>query len=398
MIRWAGTHSAYYRDWFAGTGLRPEDLRTGDDLRQLPLLTPGLLRQRIDDIVIDGVDRARCRVRQTSGTTGEPLRIPCSRTEILLDSFLWGRIYRRYGLRWWHRQAKFAFPTSMGGSRLRRRRPLIFPRRYREVSTPTPEKIAWLANTRPDAIFAGATVLYEIALALEKTGRRLFIPRLFSASEQLLPHMRPLIEERLGGRLWDTYGAVETGPLACECLERHGYHLVPGSAWVEVLDEEDQPARRGRIVCSVLWRRTIPLLRYDLGDEVEWTDEPCPCGRPGPRILTLLGRRVRGLLRLPDGQQISWATVEAVLAGVPGIRQHQIVERPPGGIEYRIVAGPGFEPDGRRRLAANFRERFGDCLRLDIVCVESIARSPGGKIRTVIPAEPILLHDAGPPA
>ena len=387
MIRWAGTHSAYYRESFAGAGLRPEDIRNGDDLQKLPLLTPELLRDRFKDIVVRGVDPDKCLTRRTSGTTGHRRSIAVTRAEIVRESWQWTRIYRRYGLRWWHRQAKFVYPSRIGLTLMRLGRPLVYPRRYLSVTAPVEEKIAWLEKNRPHAVFGYATILYEIALALEGAGRRLSIPLVFSASEHLWPHMRSLIEDRLGGRAWDTYGSVETGPLACECVEKHGYHIVPGSAWIEVLDEQDRPARHGRVVCTVFWRRSTPLVRYDLGDEVEWTDEPCPCGRPGPRILALHGR-AQDMLRLPDGESISWMRMLSVMAGVRGVSQYQMVERPPDCVEYRLVTGPEFEPEGRRLLTENFQDRVGDRLKLKIVCVESIPRSPGGKLVTVVRAGP----------
>lgn len=50
------------------------------------------------------------------------------------------------------------------------------------------------------------------------------------------------------------------------------------------------PGETGRVVVTILRDRTMPLIRYDLGDVARLDAEPCPCGRTTLRLDALLGR------------------------------------------------------------------------------------------------------------
>jgi phenylacetate-CoA ligase len=118
---------------------------------------------------------------------------------------------------------------------------------------------------------------------------------LFVAGEPLSPARRARI-----GRIWgvpvvEEYGSTETGGLAGEC--RYGrLHLWADRAIVEVYDPRTGrtgPYGRGQLVVTPLYREAMPLLRYNTEDEVEVTDEPCPCDWRLPTV-RVLGRAARG--------------------------------------------------------------------------------------------------------
>jgi phenylacetate-coenzyme A ligase PaaK-like adenylate-forming protein len=63
---------------------------------------------------------------------------------------------------------------------------------------------------------------------------------------------------------------------------------------VEVVDAQNQPVAPGeygsKVLITVLYRRTQPLIRYELTDLVCLEPTPCACGHPTPRIGAVQGR------------------------------------------------------------------------------------------------------------
>jgi phenylacetate-CoA ligase len=114
---------------------------------------------------------------------------------------------------------------------------------------------------------------------------------LFVAGEPLSPARRARIAELWGVPVIEEYGSTETGPLAGQCPEGR-LHLWADRALFEVHDPESGrggPYGRGQLVVTMLGREAMPLLRYNLEDEVEISPPGCACGWTLPTV-RVLGR------------------------------------------------------------------------------------------------------------
>ncbi|MEU6023272.1 phenylacetate--CoA ligase family protein [Micromonospora sp. NPDC048871] len=118
---------------------------------------------------------------------------------------------------------------------------------------------------------------------------------LFVGGEPLTGARRRRISEIWGVPIVEEYGSTETGSLAGEC--RHGrMHLWADRMVFEVYDPQTgriSPEGRGQLVVTPLYREAMPLLRYNLEDDVEVSYEDCPCDWRLPSI-RVMGRSVYG--------------------------------------------------------------------------------------------------------
>nr|WAP33715.1 MichE [Micromonospora sp. SCSIO 07395] len=118
---------------------------------------------------------------------------------------------------------------------------------------------------------------------------------LFVGGEPLTPARRRRISEIWGVPVVEEYGSTETGSLAGECP--HGrMHLWADRMIFEVYDPETgrlSPEGDGQLVVTPLYREAMPLLRYNLADDVRVAWEECPCGWHLPSI-RVLGRSAFG--------------------------------------------------------------------------------------------------------
>lgn len=376
LIAHAARHSDHYRTTWERTGIRPQTISGADDLPALPVMDKHALLASYRSIIRRGTDTLNCAIEKSSGTTGESLQIPSTPGELRFKHALWFSHYTAAGLRPWHRQAKF-----MRGDLARKKtwafqRGGIFRRDHFPVAAPTTEKIRWLREKNPDAVFAWGSVLNEIALHLERAGETLYVPLVFSSSDTVL---HDLVAQRFGARLVEMYGAMETGPIGRACTTGRGFHIDPRWNIVEILDDRDRPATSGRIVVTVLWRTTFPLLRYAIGDRGAWSSAPCPCGDPRP-LLTSLDGFPAVLIELAGGGNINGGAMAEQLLGIPGIRQYQLVQTAPSEIVMHIVPAPDFPDAGAEQFLANIRRAFGDRIRARVRIADSVYRAPGSKV------------------
>jgi phenylacetate-CoA ligase len=380
LLRHAAAHSPFYRAALRGSRVTPA--HAWRVLLSLPVLDKAALRARLSEIRMERKGAGREEVRRTSGSSGEPLYLPTLPAEFLFDSALWLAEYVRRGLRPWHRQVKFTHldRAGKGGPAWSR---AAFRRRRIASSALPEEKVRAIRAARPHALFGWASLLGEVALQLERENATLRVPLIFSSSDLLWDSLRRRVEERLQGRVVDMYGSEETGLIGVECPTDGGFHVRGDLVIVELLDDADRPASRGRVVCTVLWKRLVPLIRYALGDVAEWATGGCACGCSWPRLAKLHGR-IQDLWRLPSGEWISAGTLESVLYGIAGIEMFQFVKQAPASLALELVASASYTAEAERRILENFRARFGDGLKLEVVRVPAIRKGPGEKFRPFV--------------
>lgn len=139
---------------------------------------------------------------------------------------------------------------------------------------------------------------------------------LFVGGEPLTPARRARISEIWGVPVVEEYGSTETGSLAGEC-PRGRMHLWADRALFEVYHPqtgEISPEGAGQLVVTPLYRQAMPLLRYNLEDDVEVSYDPCPCGWVLPTV-RVLGRAAFGYP--VGGARVNQHAVEKVVFSLP---------------------------------------------------------------------------------
>ena len=104
-----------------------------------------------------------------------------------------------------------------------------------------------------------------------------------------VPHqLRAELESERGIEVFSYYGAAETSSLGIECAAHAGIHLYIDRNLFELRPSEREGSD-GQLVVTSLVQKTVPLVRYALGDEIVLMPGECPCGLSHPRV-DVLGR------------------------------------------------------------------------------------------------------------
>lgn len=313
----------FYRRKLAAAGLRPEHVRTAEDLRRLPFTTKDELRASQeaepplgDFACADPVEVVR--VHLTSGTSGKPLVLGYTEADVRTSARVGARAVWAAGARpddTILHCMNYSFYT--GG--------LADHDALEETgATMVPAGLGQSArllelwdDLRPTALFSTLTYplyLAEQARAAGRDPRALGLRKLIVSGEPggQMAATRKRVEELWDAVLGDTYGLSDVwGTLAGECEERDGLHFCgPDAAFVELVEPESgepvgvEPGARGELVFTHLAREATPVLRFRSRDVAEVVAVDCPCGRSGLRF-RVVGRsddmfRVRGVNVFPS--------------------------------------------------------------------------------------------------
>lgn len=183
---------------------------------------------------------------------------------------------------------------------------------------------------------------------------------LFVGGEPLSPARRARISQIWGVPVVEEYGSTETGSLAGECP--HGrLHLWADRAIFEVLDPDTgtlSAEGSGQLVVTPLYRQAMPLLRYNLADDVEVSTGPCECGWQLPTV-RVLGRSAFGHRVGPA--LVTQARLEELVFGLP-IEHGVLFWRARAGeqlLEIEIEVGDEHRQAARAALAAVVEAEYG---------------------------------------
>lgn len=282
-------HSPFHAARFKSLGVAPADLRSWQDLQQLPPLdTKTLLAENLAFPAASPAELRRVIV--SGGTTGNP-KI-CFYAQNLRD------ITREWAAVWQASELSAAdvvtvlcpIPLASG---------MLIMELFEDIGcmslpvgiTSPPEFVLRLMRQlRATAIVTQPSTLEHFAEQARGFGiepRDLGVRKAFLGSEVLTPNTRQRVESDWQCEVFDTAGSSEVGLIGAECRAHDGLHLAVRCAYFEVRDMDtggsvDEGV--GQLYITTLMNAGLPLIRYDMKDLVRITHQPCACGRTSPRI------------------------------------------------------------------------------------------------------------------
>lgn len=163
------------------------------------------------------------------------------------------------------------------------------------VTAPLPEIVAGLAAAQPTVLVGYASALHLLA-AEARAGLKIRPRWVVSASEPLLPEARRALEEAFEVPVGNQYATSEAGGVGGPCRGGPWLHLADDLVVVEPVDLAGTPVPTGvrsdRLYLTNLFNHALPLLRFELTDQITVLDlgAPCPCGCTHRRIADPYGR------------------------------------------------------------------------------------------------------------
>lgn len=342
ILDWAYARSPFYREKFDRAGIRPEQIRTLADLKEIPptekkewLAAQGERSFEFSSVLAVSESEV-VRYHQTSGTTGTAIRLAFTHRDWNWWLECWG-----YGLAACNLTPEdrvlVCFPFNLfvgwwGGQDAAR---LLRCRVYPGGGMSTRERLQIVCDHRITALMGSPSYLLQMAVAAEKelgwNASELSVRKLICGAEPggSIPATRRRLETAWGAEVFDHLGASEVGPWGYECAAHPGgVHIIEGFFLMEFLDPETgAPARPGelsRLVVTSLEKYAQPVIRFDVKDLVRPSARPCPCGRTFRWVEGgILGRaddlvKIRGVLFSPQA-------VEDVVRSFDRLTEYRVI-------------------------------------------------------------------------
>ncbi len=393
-LRHAGRHVPYYRDLFARLGIAADELEDAVSVARLPLLDKATVRGRGAEMVATDRGRRGAQRVYTSGTSGEPAAVLCDPRGMAhhLAAQLRGRAWHGIEigapeLRVWHAPRLYV-TSSMRARAFWRANAVkdgLLNVRMAPAADLSEESMrSWessVLSARATVIYGYASAIYEFARYLRDEGRdpeTWPVSKVILTAERIHPRQRTLIAEAMGADVLDEYGSSECGIIAFEC-EAGGLHVSEENVLLESVDSGDGP----EAVITTLANDLMPLIRYRVGDLIEWGSGSCGCGR-GLRLLKRVSGRTADVLVASDGKRVHAFRLMLLLQRIEGIGQYQLIQRRDGGVDLLVRGDRALTSDERTAIYAAFAEALGSANPLRIHSVGSITQGPVGKHRFLI--------------
>jgi phenylacetate-CoA ligase len=377
--------NAFYTRKLEDAGVRPEALRTPEDLARFPFTTKAELEADQaahppwGSALSDPLAKYT-RYCQTSATTGQPLRWLDTNESWQWMLECWKAVYRGARVT---AEDRIFFPFSFGPF-------LGFWTAFDaacQVGAHCVPGGAMPSRQRLDLIEdLGVTVvcctpsyalhLAEVAARDEERGALLSegpVRVLIVAGEPggSIAATRERIESAWGARVIDHHGLTEVGPLSFECWEQPGFlHLNEGRYLCEVVAPESlspvPDGQQGELVVTTLGRSASPVLRYRTGDVVVRQSEPCRCGRTWARLEGGILARADDMVSV-RGVNVYPTAIESVVRAFPEVVEFRATVAQAGALRSLSLE---LEPDGagrdREALAVQVKLRLHEALGLSV--------------------------------
>jgi len=390
LVRHAYQNVAFYHRKFREAGIKPDDIKSFDDVRKIPVTAKFEIQACNPKDVIDcNVAVSSLIKKTTSGSTGIPLTVFVNNRVEDFYSAVWIRSLFEDKLKFRDRMVFIADPRSFPKGKSPFQHLDIIERKYISIFDSAEKQIALLREFKPDVIKGYASSLFILAKEFSDTIREIRPRLVFSGAEVLDAASRRLISSAFGEELFDLYGCAEFDLLAWECKAHDGYHVNADSVLMEFLDvngEAVASGEMGKVVCTGLFNYVMPLIRYELGDVAVPLNDECTCGVTLPLIKSVEGR-VDDFLLAIDGRVISPTVFFPYpFEDVDWIRQFRVIQESRKKLVIQVAAKETLANQDRivRNAESKIRGLFGEDMEVEFDFVEKIPRDPSGKLRKVI--------------
>ena len=395
IVRHAYDNASYYRAKMDAANVKPDDIKTLDDVNKLPFTTKEDLRDNYPLGMLAVPKKDIVRIQASSGTTGKQKVLGYTRGDLDVWSECAARCMAMSGVGEDDiLQVAYGYGLFTGGlgahAAGERVGAMVVP-----MSTGNTKRlITLMIDLGVTAIACTPSYLLHIAEVLEEEGliKDIKLKTAVCGAEPWTENMRREIEAKLHCKAHDIYGLTEMmGPgVACDCDERTGLHICEDHFLAEIIDENTlEPlahGKTGELVFTTLTKMGQPLIRYRTRDLTSLSYEPCKCGRTTARISRFQGRSddmliIRGVNVFPS-------QIEAALLEVKEAAPHYFINvdrvNNMDTLEVLVELKEQYYSDEIRdmealaaKIANSIKQTIGLAAKIKLVEPNSIERSMG---------------------
>ncbi len=315
----------FYKRKMDELGVKPEDIKSIDDVTKLPFTTKYDLRDEYPfGLQAVPMDQIR-RIHASSGTTGKPVVGTYTQADLDMWAECCARVFAVGDVGPGDVvQVSYGYGLFTGGLGAHDGAAKLGAIQLPTSAGNSEKQIMMMQDMGTAAICCTPSYALHLAEVIEKN--KVDVSKLklrvgFFGAEPWTWGIRRELEAKLHIKAIDIYGLTEMcGPgVGGECLYQDGTHIWEDFFLPEIVNPETlepvAPGEVGELVITSLCKEAMPILRYRTRDLSSLNYEPCKCGRTAVRLGKVLGRSddmliIRGVNVFPS-------QIETVLTEFP---------------------------------------------------------------------------------
>jgi coenzyme F390 synthetase len=300
-VEYANEHSPFYRKWLREHGIKPAEIRSHEELLELPIISGRKIRENqppeTTDFEFKSVNwKEVYTLHETSGTSGTPKTFFLTWEDWQRYAEKYARSFTSQGFGPGDRVVVCAsYGMNVGANTMTLAAKEIGMTIIPEGKCTFP--IRFIKNYKPTGIVG--SVFKLLRLARRMTAERISpsassVERLIVGGESFAEESRMYLAELWGCDVYNTYGSTE-GTMCGECTNLSGLHVPEDLVHLDVYDPGMgnfvRDGECGRVVLTTLLpvgeKCGTLLLNYDTDDTtVVISRDRCACGRTHMRIMS----------------------------------------------------------------------------------------------------------------
>lgn len=386
LCLYAEKHVPFYKKWFAAADFDPRLMTDLKYYEKLPLLDKNTVRKNLNEMLSDEAVKLSAVECKTSGSTGTPLRFYLDKN-VNSASFL--LFYRAWKMckNWNIFRAQATISGYADGKwKYSRITKILYLSSFQLDDDTVKEFYDLIIKYKVKFLRGYPSSLYRFAQLLERHNLKLEFKVMFSGAETLLPYQRKYIESVFNGKVIDHYTHWERTASICECMSGN-LHAQNDYGYHEIVDDKGHSLAEGigRLVCTGLYNKAMPLIRYDTRDLAEWSQtQNCGCGSNFPIVKNIIGR-IEDVIVTPEGRMIG--RLASSIKNNKNIKLAYIYQPTVEKMIVNICPFKEFNLDDEKALLeAELRKRVGNLIGIEfkIIGESEVPYTPAGKVRFVI--------------
>ena len=251
---------------------------------------------------------------------------------------------------------------------------------------PLEQQAAFLRQSQPAYLFTFPSHLRLLIGHFRDTSKKLTSLRsVWTSSEQVSEELREECAKVFNCKIVDNYTSGETGYVALQCPQANHFHVQSEVVLVEVLNENGGPCRPGeigKVALTPLHNFSMPLLRYEIGDEAK-VGEPCACGRTLPVLKRIVGRAEDHII-LENGERRRVDLRHYRLSTIKAVREFRLVQRSFSLLELQLVVARALTPQELAAVEEVAKTAAKGLLETKVTFVDKLERTQSGKLRAFV--------------
>jgi len=378
----ARNHTRYYKNLFKELRFNPDNLSSIKDIKKLPIMDKNTFINNFNDLISDNHNKYQPRIMSSGGTTGTTLKFLMDKKTYIRNESQAIHYWKRHG----YKVGECKTIIYRSGVLISQYQKIVKPWRfdygrkmlylssYYASENLYKEYYDLLKKWKPIYMQLIPSAAYLFAKFLNENSLTLDLSKAFSGSEMLHDFQKVEIEKAFNCKVIDHYGHTEPGIYVSGQCAKGNYHIYTNDVIAEVMED-------GSLIETSLHNKSMPFIRYKVGDLVGGIHYECDCGIKTPYFNKINGRE-SSIIYAADGRIISSSGFDQIFRE-SNIRLAQIVQNKKGFLILNLVLDKQFCETDKTNIILRIQDRVGSDTKIQINYLDDIPKEKSGKYNLV---------------